>query len=117
MSDQGDARTVHDLVFVGLNRRVHALDRYSGELVWSWKAPRTTSIPTILLDGDRLIVGINGYIYCLDPLFGQLVWENPLKGMGVGVASLASVAGQSSGTAGHAAAAAAQAAAAAAASA
>ena len=40
--------------------------------------------------GDRLVAAVNGYMYCLDPVFGQVVWENPLKGLGVGVVSLAS---------------------------
>ena len=84
---------VVDLVFAGFNRRVVALDRYTGEIVWKWKAPEGSGYPSILLDGDRLIVGINGYIYCLDPLFGQEVWKNPLKGLGMGITSLVSVNG------------------------
>jgi outer membrane protein assembly factor BamB len=88
-------RSIEDLVFVGLNRRVIALDRYAGHVVWDWKAPRGSGFPAILLDGDRLIVGVAGYAYCLDPVFGQVVWENPLKGYGSGVMSLVSVRGRS----------------------
>jgi outer membrane protein assembly factor BamB len=78
------------LVFVGFNSRVVALDRGTGELVWKWKCPRGTGIPALLLDGDRLIVSVLGYTYCLDPMNGDLLWQNPLKGLGVGTACLAS---------------------------
>jgi outer membrane protein assembly factor BamB len=90
-------RTIRDLVFAGFNRRVFALDRYTGEVVWKWKAPEGTGFVTVLLDGDRLMVSVNGYMYCLDPLYGQVVWSNPLKGFGVGVTSLTSVHGSVNG--------------------
>ncbi len=67
-----------------------ALDRYSGEVVWDWKAPQGSGFVSLLLDGDRLIAAVSGYIYCLDPIFGQQVWENPMKGYGLGITSIAS---------------------------
>lgn len=88
-------RTLDDLIFMGFNRRVVAVDRYTGEIAWQWKAPRAGFV-TLLLDGDRLIVSVNGYAWCLDPVFGQEVWSNPLKGLGTGIASLASRRGGSS---------------------
>src|SRR5262245_9719801 len=45
--------TLLDLVFVGFNRRVVALDRYNGDVVWDWKSPAGTGFPAILVDGDR----------------------------------------------------------------
>jgi outer membrane protein assembly factor BamB len=81
------------LVFVGFNSRVAALDRSSGELIWKWKCPRGSGFAALLLDGDRLIVSVQGYTYCLNPLNGELMWDNPLKGMGLGVACLASARG------------------------
>ena len=48
---------------------------------------------TVLLDGDRLIVSTNGYLFCLDPLTGRSIGEQPLKGFGTGVTSLASIRG------------------------
>ncbi len=98
MADQGQSRPgnerkLDDLVFVGFNARVAALDRYSGNVVWQWKAPKGTGFVSLHLDGDRLIVSVQGYTYCLDPLFGQEVWSNPLKGFGLGIASLASARG------------------------
>ena len=90
--------TLEDLVFVGFNSRVLALDRDSGEIVWTWQAskPRSGGYVTQLLDGDRLVVSVNGYLYCLDPLTGEELWFNETKGFGTGVASIVSVRGQSS---------------------
>ncbi len=89
-------RSLDDLVFVGFNSRVVALDRYTGDLVWQWKSPKGSGFVALLLDGDRLIASVQGYTYCIEPLFGQQVWTNPLKGMGVGVPSITSVRGASS---------------------
>src|SRR5947209_17073201 len=87
--------TVDDLVFVGLNGYALALNRETGELVWSNNKLKSGYV-TLLLDGDRLIVSTNGYIYCLDPLTGEVLWNNPLKGYGRGApTSLVSSRGQS----------------------
>ena len=88
-------RALADVVFVGFNSRVAALDRYTGELVWSWKAPTGRGFTALLLDGDRLLVSIQGYTYCLHPMDGSLLWKNALQGFGLGVPSLASVNGSS----------------------
>jgi outer membrane protein assembly factor BamB len=92
------------LIFVGFNSRVAALNRDTGETVWQWKSPKGIGYTTLLLDGDRLIVSVQGYTYCLDPLTGQQYWYNALPGMGTGVPSLASVRGSAPNTAAQAAA-------------
>lgn len=84
-----------DLVFAGFNRRVVALHRDTGEIIWQWKSPQGSGFPALLLDGDRLIVSVQGYMYCLDPVTGEEMWSNPLKGMGMGTACLASLQGNS----------------------
>jgi outer membrane protein assembly factor BamB len=90
--------TIEQLVFVGLNGYALAIDRDSGEIVWSNNEMKSGYV-TMLLDYDRLIVSTNGYIYCLDPLTGNILWHNPLKGYGAGApTSLISVRGQSSQT-------------------
>ena len=86
--------TVDQLIFVGLNGYALALDRDTGEIVWSNNQMKSGYV-TLLLDGDRLIASTNGYIYCLDPLTGAIRWHNPLKGFGMGSpTSLVSVRGQ-----------------------
>jgi outer membrane protein assembly factor BamB len=90
--------SVEDLIFVGLNGYAVALNRDTGEIVWSNDQMKSGYV-TLLLDFDRLIVSTNGYIYCLDPLTGNIQWHNPLKGYGVGSpAALVSVRGQTSQT-------------------
>ena len=91
--------TLMDLVFVGFNRRVVGLHRDDGEMVWEWKSPEGSGFPAVLLDGDRLIVSVQGYTYCLDPITGEQLWANPLKGMGVGTACIASIYGNTGSTA------------------
>ena len=83
-----------DMVFVGFNKQVIALDRYDGKKIWDWKSPKGSGYPAILIDGDRLIVSVYGYTYCLEPTTGSVVWENELKGHGMGITSIASVRGQ-----------------------
>jgi outer membrane protein assembly factor BamB len=91
-------RTIDELIFVGLNGYAVALDRITGEIVWSCDKMKSGYV-TLLLDGDRLIVSTNGYIYCLHPLTGDIIWNNPMKGYGAGApTSLLSVRGQSSQT-------------------
>ncbi len=84
---------LEQLVFVGFNSRVVALNRDTGDIVWKWISHRGNGYTTVLLDGDRLIVSVIGYTYCLDPLTGRQLWYNELKGLGTGVTSLASVNG------------------------
>ena len=85
-----------DLVFVGFNRRVAALLRQTGELVWEWKASHGTSYVSLLLDGGLLIVSVNGYMYGLDAASGRQLWYNPMQGYGTGVPALVSLNGMSS---------------------
>jgi outer membrane protein assembly factor BamB len=101
--------TINDLVFVGLNGRVIALHRDTGDLIWKW-APTTTTagFVAMVVDGDRLIVSDNGYIYCLEALTGQQMWHNPLTGFGTGIAIVATAASSSGHSAAGAAALAAQ---------
>ncbi len=89
-------RSIEELVFVGLNGYAVALDRETGEIVWSNDQLKSGYV-TLLLDGDRLIVSTNGYLFCLDPLSGQILWQNRMAGYGSGTpTSLTSVRGQSS---------------------
>jgi outer membrane protein assembly factor BamB len=89
-------KSIDQLVFVGLNGYAVALDRDTGEIVWSLNDLPYGYI-TLLLDGDRLIVSTSGSIFCLDPVTGRLLWNNPVSGNGAPT-SLVSVRGQGSQT-------------------
>ncbi len=86
--------SIDQLIFVGLNGYAVALDRDTGQMVWTNNEMKRGYV-TFLLDGDRLIVSSNGYIYCLEPLTGRIIWNNPMKGYGFAPASLCSVRGSS----------------------
>jgi outer membrane protein assembly factor BamB len=87
--------TVHQLLFLGLNGRVAALHRDSGEIIWEWTAKdpdkhrAVGGYMTLLMDQGQLFVSANGYTYRLDPLTGAEQWANPLRGWGFGPAALA----------------------------
>lgn len=106
-SSTGAELTVDDLVYVGFNSRIAALNRLTGELVWDWKAPSGSGFVALLLEGDQLVVSVSGYTYALDPATGETLWTNLLKGFGYGIPCLVSTSGT---TLGHSAAAAEQAA-------
>jgi outer membrane protein assembly factor BamB len=72
-------KSSEDLVFVGLNGRVVALDRDCGEILWQWQATKSGGYITLLPDRDRLVVSAGGYLYCLDLATGQERWHNPLN--------------------------------------
>ena len=86
--------SIDQLIFVGFNGYAVALDRDTGEIVWSNNQMKSGYV-ALLLDGDRLIASTNGYMYCLDPLTGEILWHNPLSGYGVGPPTLVSARGQS----------------------
>ncbi|WP_397384514.1 PQQ-binding-like beta-propeller repeat protein [Prosthecobacter sp.] len=97
---------LNDLLFTGFNRRVAAVHRDSGEILWGWQAPEVTGLASLLSrgsgfvsllpDGDRLFVSISGYLYALDALTGTPLWMNEMKGFGMGVASLATMSASTS---------------------
>lgn len=86
-----------DLIFTGFNRRVAALHRLTGQIIWQWKAPKGSCYVSLLLEKEILIVSVDGYIYGLDPLTGGQLWSNPMTGFGTGVTSLVSINGAGSG--------------------
>jgi len=84
------ATDLNSFVFVGLNARVAALDRNTGETVWQWRAPKPRSgyVSLLLLNDRQLIASVEGYTYCLDPRTGEQRWVNELAGFGTGVTSI-----------------------------
>jgi len=82
-----------DLIFTGFNRRVAALDKRTGQIIWTQKLPKGQSYVTLLLDGGVLIAAVDGYMYGLEELTGRQIWFNEMAGFGTGVTSLTSLNG------------------------
>ncbi len=85
--------SLSDLIFTGFNRRVAALDKRTGQIVWDRKLPKGQAYVTLLLDGDLLIAAVDGYMYGLKALTGEQLWFNEMAGFGTGVTSLTSLNG------------------------
>ena len=91
--------SIQDLLFVGFNGRVVALEQRSGELVWEWKCPKPSGkMMAVLVQGERIYASSEGYTYCLDAFNGEQLWHNPLKGLGTGVPCLATSESNSMGS-------------------
>lgn len=86
---------MNDVLYVGFNRRVAAIDQRSGAVIWQWTASHGTGFVSLLLEGEQLFVSVNGYLYALDARTGAQLWHNPMKGFGYGVTSLCSSRGRS----------------------
>ncbi len=85
-----------ELVFVGIGKSVVALNRATGELVWARRL-KGYDFVNVVLDDGRIFATSRGEIFCLDPLSGDVLWHNPLKGFGVGLATIATETGAGSG--------------------
>jgi outer membrane protein assembly factor BamB len=88
-----------EMIFVGFNKRVAAVHRDSGKILWDWKASKGSGFVSLLLDGDLLIASISGYTFGLDAISGKQLWYQPFDGFGTGTTSLVSVRGSSNAAA------------------
>ena len=82
-----------ELIFTGFNRRIAALSKRTGKIIWEQKIPNGRQYVTLLLDDGILIVAVDGYMYGLDALTGRQIWFNEMAGFGTGVTSLTSLNG------------------------
>ena len=92
-----DVMKTSDLVYVGIGGSVVALNRATGERVWSTHLKGRNFVNVLLEDG-KILATCGGEIFCLDPITGDGLWHNPLRGLGMGLATIAT-ATRSSGVA------------------
>ena len=78
-----------DLVFIGIKGSVVALNRATGEQVWATHLKGSDFVNVVVQDGT-VLASCYGEIFCLDPFTGNACWHNPLKGFGLGLATIAS---------------------------
>jgi outer membrane protein assembly factor BamB len=79
-------------VFLGVHGEVIALDRTTGQELWSTKLAGGDFV-NLLVDRDRIIATTKGKAFCLDAATGQLLWQNDLPGLGFGLISIATASG------------------------
>ena len=77
-----------DLVLIGIAGTVVALDRSTGSEVWRCQLKGNDFVNVVLQDGD-LYATTKGELFCLDPATGNIRWQNPLKGLGWGLVTIA----------------------------
>jgi len=85
----GPARpgTSSDLIYIGIKGSVVALDRATGAKAWSTHL-KSNGFVNVLLENGRLFALSAGEVFCLNPLTGDGIWHNPLKGFGLGLATM-----------------------------
>lgn len=67
-----------------------ALDRATGAEVWRTKLKG--DFVNVVLDQGELYATTQGEVFRLDPASGQVVWNNTLKGLGLGLVTVATAA-------------------------
>ena len=76
-----------ELVYVGIKGSALALSSVDGRVVWQTNL-KGSDFVHLVLDGDNLYASTRGEIFCLDAASGQQRWNNPMKGFGLGIASI-----------------------------
>jgi outer membrane protein assembly factor BamB len=79
-----------ELIFVGIKGSVVALNRATGQQVWATNL-KGASFVNVIYDDGVVLASCQGEIFCLDPRTGIRMWHNPLKGYGLGLATIATV--------------------------
>jgi outer membrane protein assembly factor BamB len=79
---------ISELVFIGIKGSVVALNRSTGNQVWATHL-KGSAFVNVVLDNGRLYATTYGEVFCIDPLTGEGLWQNPLKGLGLGLATIA----------------------------
>jgi outer membrane protein assembly factor BamB len=77
-----------DVVFIGMQGSVLALDRSTGAEIWR-TGLKGKDFVNVVLDGDRVLAATRGELFCLDPATGRIFWTNELPGLGRGLITVA----------------------------
>jgi outer membrane protein assembly factor BamB len=77
-----------NVVFIGISGSVIAFDRNTGVEIWRTHLKSSDFVNVVALDGD-IYATTKGALYCLETATGQIRWQNPLKGLGFGLSSIA----------------------------
>jgi outer membrane protein assembly factor BamB len=87
-----------ELIFIGIKGSVIALHRATGQQVWATHL-KGSDFVNVVAQNDTVLASCSGEIFCLEPRTGNALWHNPLKGFGLGLASIAAEFNAGSGNA------------------
>ena len=81
------------MLFLGTHGHVIALEKQTGETLWSVSLDKTGyDVVSIVYEDDTLFCASGGHAFALDPETGDTLWTNDLPGMGYGLVFLTTVA-------------------------
>ena len=89
---------ISELMFIGIKGSVVALHRATGQQVWATHL-KGSDFVNVVVQNETVLASCYGEIFCLDPLTGNALWHNPLKGLGTGLATIATEPNLGSGNA------------------
>ena len=75
-------------LFIGIKGSVVAVDRATGDTMWSTHL-KGSQFVTVAAEDGSVYAGTSGHLFCLDPSTGYVRWTNELKGFGFGLISFA----------------------------
>ena len=74
--------SVDNLIFVGINAYVVAVNKYSANTVWSnYYGGLNGGIVSLHFSKGKILIGNSGKLHCVNPLDGKEIWSNELKGL------------------------------------
>jgi outer membrane protein assembly factor BamB len=78
-------------LIIGLKGTVVAVDRSTGETLWSTHLKGGQFVTVVVEDG-AIFAATSGRLYRLDPATGDVRWSNELPGLGYGLVCIAGAA-------------------------
>lgn len=84
-----------NMIAVGIKGTVLAIDRDTGETLWS-TALKGSDFVNVSLEGGDVFASSKGRLYRLDSTTGDIRWCNELPGLGWGIVSIAGADGAAS---------------------
>ncbi len=82
-----------NLLLLGVKYSVSAVSRIDGSIIWTTQLKKSGlgagDFVTLHVDGLQVFAHASGELYCLELSTGRILWNNPLKGLGYGIATLA----------------------------
>ena len=77
-----------NVIHVGIKGAVMAIEAASGRQLWVTEL-KGSDFVNVVRDGATLYAGTHGELFCLDADTGAIRWQNPLKGYGYGLVTIA----------------------------